>query len=240
MISRLKKIIINPESLLDISGKTIGYIAENGKSAIGKADIYMYNKKNIKALAERIPKYIGVNNVILTFFYWDYDLNKYKNINKYIDFLNEVKTYGYNKLCQIDFSVWYEDPVNVKLEHMLLNFQYMQLAIEMGFMTALNFNNILFEYKNIYKKILPEKIPTVFIDDNHNDANYFIYEKYAFDMLTDNFDISDIVIRTDKHNYRKCFIIDRCKEKNINYQYVGTERTIMGIKSKKRKPIEWI
>ena len=160
---------------------------------------YCVVRRTSQLTRSRLAKHFALDHLIRVWFEWDYLLDGYgKTEEIFRAFLKTEWDAGIRIAAQFDFSVWFWEPEEKRLGAILRNFQYMKIAQEMGFLTLLNFNNILIKYRNIYREILPKNVGTIVIDANHSEKAYARVESLALDALFTDFDVKTAIIITGR------------------------------------------
>jgi hypothetical protein len=216
------------EQFIDIpEGSTIG-VANNSRLFYKKNADFLTSSFDRKTAPKKLIEWgIPPEKIIMTWFMWDNILNRFKSSSTYIEYLQAALSVGVNKCVQMDFSIWYEDPEPIQVHNLYFNFVRLRQAQELGFQTILNFNNILVKYEEIYRKILPENVHTVWVDENHSEQKYQITEYQSLEMLLDICKVKHFIFQTGKKQlpHRKKFLY-LLKQHGIRYTILPTELKI--------------
>jgi len=191
---------------------------------------YIITNTNPPSGLKKTVNSINPSRIIVDFFYWDYILDRYRYFEKYRELLKFIKSFGINKCVGIDFSLWYGQPAPSLFNNLYMNFIRLKEAQDMGFYAAFNWNNIMPQFKDVYIKCLPEKIPLVVMDNNHGEYNEKIIgmDLLSLQMFCDMVKVDYFVIQTsrDDISYMRPFL-EELKKKDISYTFVPSQTKMM-------------
>lgn len=170
---------------------------------------------------KRLSKIYLPSKVIVHFFRWDYLIDKYRNDDIYKRFLEKLNGYGVDKICMMDFSVFYTDSEESKKRNMEANFNRAIFAQEQGFNIVFNFNNMLdIEYNDCF----PANLGTIIIDDNHSENKWFYRENNALKNLLSKTKIKDVIFISSKNTLQhRTTMLKLLAEHNVNIHVVPAQ-----------------
>jgi hypothetical protein len=188
---------------LDLEGGArVGGSSANAKfiwSPDGKPPDYLIHNSLSVSRGLRLNRCLRVTpieRIILAGYQWDYLLEAFWPPEKYRRKLAEWREIGFRCITQFDFSVFYQDPEEIRSRNLFRNFLLLKEQQDAGYKVALNFNNILAWNLSVYRKILKPPIPTMVIDANHSthEARYLPMEMQALRFCVEELGVKDVVL----------------------------------------------
>jgi hypothetical protein len=241
------------------------WVDPNSISSVGRAmkdlffqrfaDIVITNTNphsNIDFTRASIP----TDKIVVDFYKWDYNLDRYRypenEIRKYLDgllsdyikykyaneyeiFLRELISKGINKCVGMDFSLWYDQPGPTLIYNLYLNMCRLKQAQDIGMDVIFNWNNAMVEWEPIFAEILPEKVPIVMVDSNHElTTDQLKREIAALEMFTKYSKVDIFIIQAGRRGAQDMLpFLERLKEKGIRYFFVPGQTSLLnGVRTK--------
>lgn len=182
---------------------------------------------------ERLSIIYNPWQIIPHFFEWDYIIDRFRDNKAYDKTLNRYKEWGLNKICMMDFSVFYSDPEERQLKNMETNFERAIYAQEKGFEIIFNYNNILdIEYNDCF----PENLGTMIIDDNHSETKWFYRENIALRKLLQITKIEDVIFLSGKKTLQhRSGMLKILKDQGVMIHVIPSQWEAIGLWQKQKK-----
>lgn len=153
--------------LVDFTGKSVGMIYAEGHVAYRpRSDLLLFNCQ--RPLSKPCFKGIDPSRLIITYYYWDNQYDKFNTPEKWTKWLQNWKDQGVDKMAFVDFSTWFSEPRQKRHDTIQRAFDYMAEASDAGYSLVWN-NNLSTTDFDYFKKLLPAKIPTYIVSANHHE-----------------------------------------------------------------------
>lgn len=128
------------------------------------ADVFISSMRDLCNVRKGI-KEIPAEKCIADFYFWDTRLDKFRDNNQWVAFLNEISGMGFKRLVGLDFSIFAEPPIAQALYNFWMAGSRMKTSEEMGFTMIFNMSHGRMDlFPEAVLHTYPRKIPTVVFD----------------------------------------------------------------------------